>query len=558
MVPATLQALALAAAAERSARAVLDGIVEGLAAHPGVALARIWLIAPGAACPVCSARGEGDKATPVLHLVASEGTSLEAGKRWRRLEGEFHRIALGDSDGSGTKVGRIAVGDGPMLLQKEESLVRGWPRHPDWVESEQIESFLGQPLTHQGQVLGVLAVFSRLRLGETDLVQLRDFAKQSAIAIANSEAFTKMEAERRQLELDNAYLREEVETGVAPAGIIGSSPALRAVLTQVELVAPTDSTVLLLGESGTGKELFARAIHGASARRERPLIKVNCGSIPRELFESEFFGHVKGSFTGANKDRLGRFQLADRGTLFLDEVGEIPPEMQPKLLRALQEGDFERVGDERTTHVDVRVVAATNRDLAAEVAAGRFREDLYYRLDVFPIEIPPLRERLEDIPLLAEHFAALARIRVGRPSFRLTPGDLEALCRYQWPGNVRELANVIERAAILSPEGRRIDLEALLLHQANHLLPPRAMETNAKVSPPADSPLQDFVPDHVWREREKQNLLAALEHARWKIGGPGGAAELLGVKPTTLSSRMRALGVRRSRTSEQSNPPGRG
>jgi transcriptional regulator with GAF, ATPase, and Fis domain len=295
--------------------------------------------------------------------------------------------------------------------------------------------------------------------------------------------------------------------------------------------------VLLLGESGTGKELLAREIHERSARRDKPFVKVNCGSIPRELFESEFFGHVKGAFTGATKDRLGRFQLADRGTLFLDEVGEIPFELQAKLLRVLQEGEFERVGDEKTTRVDVRVIAATNRDLLAEVRAGRFREDLYYRLSVFPIEIPPLRERSEDIPQLVAHFVELARHRFGRTQFHVTGNDLEQLRRYAWPGNVRELANVIERAAILSPSGKNVRVETLLARNEDVPAPEQPRSEAAAGAP--------FVTEMEWRQREKQNLLAALDQAGGKIFGPGGAAELLGMKPTTLASRLRALGIQR-------------
>lgn len=304
-------------------------------------------------------------------------------------------------------------------------------------------------------------------------------------------------------------------------------------------MAETRSTVLLLGESGTGKELFARFIHDRSPRRARPLIKVNCGSVPRDLFESEFFGHVKGSFTGAVRDRLGRFQLADRGTLFLDEVGEIPIELQPKLLRALQEGEFERVGDDRTLRVDVRVIAATNRDLRAEIAAGTFREDLYYRLGIFPIRVPALRERRDDIPALVEHFVERARRSVGRPEFRLGDRDLLALRNHSWPGNVRELANVIERAAILSPGGRNIEIETLLPVGEGSAEPPRAARGEQA------RPIPEIITESEWRERERQNLVHALERAHWKVSGPGGAAALLGMKPTTLSSRLRALGIRR-------------
>jgi transcriptional regulator with GAF, ATPase, and Fis domain len=531
MDPAILHAISLAATQERSVEAVLRRIVEGIGQQSGVALVRIWLLGPGDRCEVCRRQGASGDTRTGLHLVASYGRSLE-GEDWSRLDGEFHFFPPG-----APKIGHVGASGEPVLLQSMESNDRGWPEHPGWVERERIRSFAAQPLIFQGSVLGVIAVFSRERLGPSELAWLRTFADQAAVAIVNSRAFAEIESLRRDLERENAYLREEATTTVAPAGIIGTSAALRRAVLQAELVAATNSTVLLLGESGTGKELLAREIHQRSARRDKPFVKVNCGSIPRELFESEFFGHVKGAFTGATKDRLGRFQLADRGTLFLDEVGEIPLELQPKLLRVLQEGEFERVGDEKTTRVDVRVIAATNRDLQAETKAGRFREDLYYRLSVFPIVVPPLRDRIEDVPELVAHFIELARQRFVRPQFALGENDLDALRRYSWPGNVRELANVIERAAILSPAGKNIRVDTLLAR--NDDLPAVGQSRS-------DTPARSgFVTDTEWREREKQNLLAALDRSGGKIFGPGGAAELLGMKPTTLASRLRALGIRR-------------
>ena len=278
-------------------------------------------------------------------------------------------------------------------------------------------------------------------------------------AIANARAFEEIGRLKEQLELERDYLREEL-AGVQEFGdIIGQSPSLKNVLQQIDLVAATDASVLILGESGTGKELVAREIHRRSQRHERSMVKCNCASIPRELYESEFFGHAKGAFTGAISDRAGRFQLADGGTLFLDEVGEIPLDMQSKLLRVLQEGEFERVGEERTQRVDVRIVAATNRDLKQEIEAKRFREDLYYRLNVFPIQIAPLRERKEDISVLAAHFVDLSARNLNRAPPRLTQGNILQLQRYDWPGNIRELQNVIERAVITSVKGRlRFDL----------------------------------------------------------------------------------------------------
>ena len=304
---------------------------------------------------------------------------------------------------------------------------------------------------------------------------------------------------------------------------------------QVAIVAPTAATVLIQGESGTGKELIARALHDRSPRRRRALISVNCASIPRELFESEFFGHVKGAFTGALRDRAGRFQAADGGTLLLDEVGEIPLELQGKLLRVLQEGRFECVGDDTTRHVDVRVIAATNRDLEQDVASGRFRRDLYYRLSVFPIVLPPLRERADDIPSLATHFLGQAAQRYGRRGLRFTERATRTLQGYTWPGNVRELQHVIERAVLLSRGG--------VLRLDGALAEPEET-TRAKSNEPTPVALLPVIPEIEWRRRERENVRTALQLAKGRIYGPDGAADILGVKPTTLISRLNALSLR--------------
>ena len=340
------------------------------------------------------------------------------------------------------------------------------------------------------------------------------------------------------LEDENAYLREEVEVALAFGGIVGQSQALRDILAEVELVAPTDATVLVLGESGTGKELLAREIHERSRRAGRPLIKVNCSAIPREIFESEFFGHVRGAFTGAVRDRPGRFKLAERGTIFLDEVGDLPLDLQPKLLRVLQEGQYERVGDDTTRSIDVRVIAATNRDLSRDVSAGRFREDLYYRLSVFPLSIPPLRERKEDIMPLAMHFIALVAKEIGvSPVPQLSEQQQATLRAYEWPGNVRELQNVIERAVILGRGGElRVD----------QVLGTRGERRKTSSAPP--TPRIEVISDVEWRRRERENLVAALTRTAGRIYGAGGAAELLGVKPSTLQSRLRSLGIRARET----------
>jgi len=341
-------------------------------------------------------------------------------------------------------------------------------------------------------------------------------------------------AKQKNLEFANEFLQDEFRASFG--NIIGHGPALQKVLAQIATVAPTEANVIILGESGTGKELVARAIHDLSARKGRPLVRVNCASIPKELFESEFFGHVRGAFTGAIKDRVGRFELADDGTLFLDEVGEIPLDLQSKLLRVLQEGQFERVGDERTRTVKVRLIVATNRDLLAEAKAGRFRLDLYYRLSVFPIEVPPLRERLEDMRLLADHFIKQSARRLGVPRRRLSKLHLQELQTYDWPGNVRELQNVIERAVILSRGGQ---LQFELPRRASRNGPFSGQTPASESEEDEELSLDELV------ARERAIVSKALERSRWKIYGADGAAALLKVKPTTLVSKMKRLGVRR-------------
>jgi PAS domain S-box-containing protein len=341
---------------------------------------------------------------------------------------------------------------------------------------------------------------------------------------------------QNRLQAENWYLQEEVLEVGAFGDLVGQSPALRNVIRQIDLVAPTEATVLILGESGTGKELVAREIHKRSQRKDRPLIRVNCASIPRELYESEFFGHVKGAFTGAVKDRAGRFEAADGGTLFLDEVGEIPLDLQSKLLRVLQEQQYERVGEERTRHVDVRVIAATNKDLKQEVEAGRFRQDLYYRLNVFPLELSPLRERKEDIPLLAGYLLDVTSKKLHCAQPRLTKALVGQLQRYNWPGNIRELQNVIERGLILSgQQGLEFDIP----QPGEGRVPSHHHERNEVLKG------RPVLPEREMRRWERDNTLAALQQADWKIYGKGGAAERLGLKPTTLVARIKKMGIKK-------------
>ena len=505
-------------------------IVDRLASSTVVALARIWLVRPGAGCESCPMRGECPDRTSCLHLVASAGTSLtDQVADLSRLDGRFRRFPIGVR-----KVGRIASTGEPLEVSNIEGHP-GWLVNPAWADAEGIRGFGGQPLVYRDKVLGVLGVFSRTTICDEDLDWLRTIANHAAASIANASAWEEIECLRRRLELENDYLQEEVNASSSFGDLVGKSAALKKVAEQIELVAPTNSTVLVTGESGTGKELVAREIHRCSARSDRPLIKVNCAAIPRELYDSEFFGHTKGSFTGAVRDRVGRFDLADGGTLFLDEIGEIPLDLQSKLLRVLQEGEFERVGDEATRRVDVRIIAATNRNLKMESEAKRFRADLYYRLSVFPIELPPLSHRKEDIPLLAEHLLGQLARNIGREKPRLTKANVQALQRYDWPGNVREFQHVLERAVITSRSGKlhfdlsteNADIEGVSAGSSARGFDDEAVLTSSEL-----------------RAFEAENIRRALRQAQGKVSGDGGAAELLGMKPTTLASRIKALGIK--------------
>ncbi len=506
---------------------LLPYAVQRLAESPTAALARIWLIQPPRTgdCAACRFANECSQRERCLHLVASAGSSIQQPDAdWQRLDGAFRRFPIGLR-----KVGQIAA-TGESLEVADVAANHPWAANPDWIRAEQIASFVGHPLIHRGEVMGVLAVFSREKPGETCFEWLRMIANHLAAAIANARALEEIEALKHRLEQENEYLREEVTQAVAFGDLIGQSPPLQAVTRQIELVAPTNSAVLILGESGTGKEVVAREIHRHSQRSDRPLIKVNCAAVPRELYESEFFGHAKGAFTGALRDRAGRFELADGGTLFLDEIGEIPLDLQAKLLRVLQEGEIERIGEERTRRINVRVIAATNRNLRAEAEAGRFRQDLFYRLSVFPMELPPLRKRVEDIPLLAEHFLARFARQLGRRTPRLTLANVQELQRYDWPGNVRELQHSLERACIVSRDGR------LQFELAKEPTRPRELSTDTTT-------VQRVLTGQELRELEANNIQAALAACKGKIYGADGAAAMLGVKPTTLASRIKALKI---------------
>jgi formate hydrogenlyase transcriptional activator len=394
---------------------------------------------------------------------------------------------------------------------------------------EGIKSTCSIPMIAHDQALGTLSVgsLSEAAFTEEDARVLTQVTNQIAIAVENALAYRQIAELKDKLSEEKLYLQDEIRTEYNFEEIIGESPALKKVLEQLQTVAPTDSTILLLGETGTGKELIARAIHNLSTRRERTLVKVNCAAIPTGLLESELFGHEKGAFTGAIAQRVGRFELAHRGTLFLDEVGDIPLELQPKLLRVLQEQEFERLGSARTIRVDVRMVAATNVDLAQKVAENQFRSDLYYRLNVFPVTIPPLRERREDIPLLVRYFAQKYARRMKKPIDAIPTKAMTALTEYHWPGNVRELENFIERGVILS---RGAELQ----------IPLAELKQRTKVAPLAHA--DGFA---TLENAEREHIVRALSDTNWVIGGPTGAAARLGIKRTTLQSRMVKLGITR-------------
>jgi len=429
------------------------------------------------------------------------------------------------------------------VLEHQETVTRGDLKREQQslgeksLVAERIQSYCVVPLVAMGKSLGTFALWSETqnRYTDADAELLREVANQVALAIANMKSYEEIAALKARLEKENVYLQEEIRTEHNFEEIVGDSPPLLELLRRVDQVAPTDSTVLIYGETGTGKELIARAIHNRSNRKDRPLVKVNCSAISAGLVESELFGHVKGAFTGAFERRIGRFELADGGTIFLDEVGELPLDTQVKLLRVLQEREFEPVGSNRSVHVDVRIICATNRNLEESIKAGAFRSDLYYRLNVFPLEVPPLRERRSDIDQLARFFVSRSARSLGKQLTGISEAATQKLLSYSWPGNIRELQNLIERALILC-NGPILDLEGDL--------------NNVSTSPVLDSlpevPNADQSPLKTLQEVERTHILAVLEQTHGVIEGANGAARTLGMHPNTLRHRMEKLGIKRS------------
>ena len=642
-----LLSLAAQVAGEHRSADVLAAIVQGLAAQPGVALARIWLRGPGDLCEKgCFLRHECADHRECLHLAASAGSSQDQTEHWSSIEGRyFQRIPIGNR-----KLDVIGV-SGKSILIQDVSQDKEWILRPEWAMKEGIRSFAGHPLISREKILGVMVLFTREPVTQQDFVWLGMFANQAAVAITNAQAFEALQqaqaaeqkragelkqvidlapmhmfiweahadvsygnraahdyfgpippkppkefldlvahpddvvklkeriqkafarSERCEMEVrmrrhdgqyrwflyqlnplrddtgrvtrwcgvrtdiddqkraqdrtqrENLALREEVDKASMFEEIVGTSSALQAVLSRVAKVASSDSTVLITGETGTGKELFARAIHKRSPRASRAFVSVNCAAIPRDLIASELFGHEKGAFTGALQRRLGRFELAEGGTIFLDEIGELTPETQVALLRVLQEREFDRVGGSRSIRADVRVITATHRDLPALVAAGTFRSDLFYRINVFPVEVPPLRERREDIRLLVEYFIDRYASKAGKKITRIDKKSLAHLESYSWPGNIRELQNVIERSVIVCDSDEFSVDDSWL-----------------SVKPAVTRPLRDYVVDH-----EKERIEAALAETKGRVSGNSGAAAKLGIPASTLDSKIKSLKIDKRR-----------
>ncbi|MBX3396867.1 MAG: sigma 54-interacting transcriptional regulator [Phycisphaerae bacterium] len=460
----------------------------------------------------------------VLHDATSNTMRLHALETEEAIPSRFEIVLSPEDDPAGL----VWQTQQPLITSNVEELKR-WPQFLERVQQYGVQSYCWLPLTTARQRLGALVFTSKqpATYDGSDVHFLQLVANQVAVAVDNALAFEEIEALRDQLAKEKAYLEEEVRTEHRFGDIIGENAALRAILKQVETVAPTDSTVLVLGETGTGKELIARAVHDLSPRKDRTFVKLNCAAIPTGLLESELFGHEKGAFTGALSQRIGRFELAHGGTLFLDEVGDIPLELQPKLLRVLQEHEFERLGGAKTIRADVRVVAATHRDLAEMISKSRFRSDLYYRLNVFPIALPSLRERPDDIPRLVRHFTQSFARRMGRRIETIPTEVMNALVHYPWPGNVRELQNVMERAVILT-HGPTLQVSATDLQ-----LP---IESATAPTTSASVTLTDA---------EREHILRALQDTNWVLGGPEGAAARLGMKRSTLHWKMKKLGITR-------------
>jgi transcriptional regulator with GAF, ATPase, and Fis domain len=503
---------------------LLNSIAASIAEHTGAVMVRVFLYQTEEECEVCRARGAASNGeglgTRHLHLRADAASIGD-------IFGVDHLLPI-DTPAPPSMVARTRqpfltndlLRDGPGVAHVPPALLARYRENG-------ITAAGARPVEFRGELMGVIGMLSQRPFDPDEFELLGIFADQAGMAIKSAHLFTQLEQYRERLEVENAYLQQEIKSERGFEEIVGRSPELRSVLRKVKQVAEVETTVLLTGETGTGKELIARAIHSLSPRKDRAMIKINCGAIPHGVVESELFGHERGAFTGALQRRIGRFELADKGTLFMDEAGELPLDTQVKLLRVLQEQEFERLGGVRPIKVDVRMVAATNRDLDVAVAEGRFRADLYYRLNVFPIRVPPLRERVEDIPLLVRFFLDHFQRKLAKPLRGVTPASMRRLMEYSWPGNIRELQNVMERAAVLA-SGTIVDVSA-------------AFGVTDRPAPGAIPVVDDRIV--TLDEHERQQIRRALAEADGKIHGRGGAAEMLGINASTLRSRMEKHGI---------------
>ncbi len=545
--PSFATGLLLEVSQEHSLDIVMRKLADRILERPQVARVHFFLVEKGDICATCAWRAKCPDQTRCLHASLGLRKAINAGEESPVELERYKRIPIGMG-----VLGKVVASKQPIVFNDLDQ-DPGELGDVKWLRQDKIRGFQAVPVVYKDEVLGVICVFAFHNVPDEARVWARIFANHVAGVIANARAFEEIQRLKAELEQHNAYLKEEVIEAKAFGDLVGQSAALRQIVSQIDLVAPTDASVLIFGETGAGKELVAHEIHHRSRRKDKPFIRVNCASIPKDLYESEFFGHAKGAFTGAVKDRAGRFEAAEGGTIFLDEIGEVPLELQSKLLRVLQEKSYERVGEDRTRRADVRIIAATNRDLKLEVAEGRFREDLYYRLNVFPVQVTPLRERREDIPLLAQHFVTFSVKAMGSAKPRLTRAGIIQLQNYDWPGNIRELRNVIERAVILA-RGRTLEFD-LPAHQtgSGNASSNRAVSENGMrerfEQDGRHAENNGFLTETEMQQFERNNLAAALEKANWKIKGRDGAAELLGVKPATLVSRIKKSGLKR-RTAE--------
>jgi formate hydrogenlyase transcriptional activator len=510
-------------------QSVLASITRDLVEQAGMTISVVWLYTTNAGCPECR-QGRGvslDDTTLAMHTCAAY--SIEGVPTLPR-----HALPRGYG-----LPGRMAVSRTPIHIEDAGTMLRRYRNDRssvpqlgsdggesnediDWILGMGINSAACFPLlVHNDKLVGAIGMLTRRVIAADEFGYLAVLAQQAAISIRDAQLFEENKQLRDRLMVENSYLQEEIKNEGGFAEVVGDHPSMRGLLRELRQVAASDSTVLLLGETGTGKELIARAVHQMSGRKDRPLIKLNCGAIAPGLIESELFGHERGAFTGALHRRVGRFELADRGTIFLDEIGELPLETQTRLLRVLQEQEFERVGGSTPIRVDVRVIAATNRNIEEEVKAGRFRSDLYYRLNVFPARVPPLRERPSDIPLLVRHFIAQYQRKLGKPLEGVSQDGMDRLQRYEWPGNIRELQNVVERACVLA-RGPVVQI-------------PEELDSSSIARNPVRlARLEDA---------ERSHIQEALAVTGGTIHGPRGAAQLLGINPSTLRSRMEKLGL---------------